>query len=130
VILLESSALIESFRANARRDIIARVRNAIVTGAAVVCEPVLLELWAGARGAGDKKKIEGISKNLHSLECDAQAWVLAKNNAVLFRAKGITFSNFDILIFSIALRHNASIIAVDKAFAKMRDIVRASTTAG
>jgi predicted nucleic acid-binding protein len=124
VILLESSALIESFRANARKDILARVRHAITSDVAVVCEPVLLELWAGVRGADEKKKITQLQNILPSLECDAETWLLAKENAALFRSKGLTFSNFDILIFSTALRHNAGIIAVDKAYAKMRDTVR------
>jgi len=124
VILLESSALIESFRKNARKDIIARVRNAIINGEAAVCEPILLELWAGASGLSEKKKIQEISETLAILECDAMVWSLARQNAKLFRAKGQTFSNFDILIFSLALRHEAGIIAVDKAYAKMRNIVR------
>lgn len=130
MILLESSALIESFRRSARKDFLARVRNAIVSGRAVVCEPVLLELWAGASGHSEKKKIEEIQSLLPSLECDALAWRIARENAILFRSKGLTFSNFDILIFSIALRHNAGIIAVDKAYANMRDIVSKAVNAG
>jgi len=126
VILLESSALIESFRHTARKDILARVRNAVVTGKAAVCEPVLLELWAGASGTAEKKKLREISDLLPCLACDAEVWQLARENAKLFRSKGLTFSNFDILIFSIALRHGAGIIAVDKAYAKMRDTVRKS----
>jgi predicted nucleic acid-binding protein len=130
VILLESSALIESFRKNARKDILARVRHAVVTGQAAVCEPVLLELWAGASGASEKKKIREISDLLPSLDCDAEAWRMARQNAILFRSKGGTFSNFDILIFSIALRHNAGIIAMDKAYAKMRNILNKAVSAG
>lgn len=55
---------------------------------------------------------------------------LARVIAIFFRSQGLTFSNFDILIFSTALRHNAGLIAVDKAYQKMRDAMRKSLSAG
>lgn len=74
MILLESSALIESFRRNGRKDILARVRNAVVTGVAALCEPVMLELWAGAKGRLEKIKIQEMQNLLPMLECDAGGW--------------------------------------------------------
>lgn len=129
MILLESSAYIENLRKGGRQDIKARVRAALLASKAAMCEPVLLELWAGCRGA-EAAVLKSFESTLPKLECDAEVWRLARENAVLFRSKGQTFSNLDILIFSIALRHNAGIIVVDKAFAKMRDLVRAAASAG
>jgi len=130
VILLESSAFIENLRAGGRRDIKARVKAALLASKAVLCEPVMLELWAGCKAGKEAKVLRQFESTLPSLPCDAEAWQLARRNAILFRSRGLTFSNFDILIFSIALRHNAGIIAVDKAYAKMRDAVRKAVNAG
>jgi len=121
VILLETSALIENLRASGRKDIKARVQAAILSTDAALCEPVLLELWAGAIGKKDAKVISAFEDALPTLECDTEVWQLAKKHAREFRAMGLTFSNVDILIFSIAVRHNAHIVAVDKAFAQMRE---------
>ncbi len=127
MILLESSAFIENLRENGRRDIKARVKAALLNSKAALCEPVLLELWGGCKAGKEAKVLKAFESTLPMLECDALVWHHARNNARLFRAKGFTFSNFDILIFSIALRHNAGIIAVDKAYAQMRDTLRKAT---
>ena len=130
MILLESSAFIENLRANGRRDIKARVKAAILASRACLCEPVMLELWAGCRAGKEAKALKQFESTLPFLECDTATWRLARENARLFRAKGLTCSNFDILIFSIAVRHNAGLIAVDKIYAKMRDTFRRSLSAG
>lgn len=124
MILLESSALIESFRKKGRADIRARVQAALLSNAAAVCDPVLLELYAGAAGRKDLDMIGDYEKNLPVLPCDEKVWNLAKTYARLFRDSGKTFSNFDILIFALARRHNAGIIAMDRAFKKMHELVR------
>lgn len=123
MILLETSALIENLRAGGRKDIKARVQAAILSTDAALCEPVLLELWAGAIGRKDAKVIRAFEDALPILECDKEVWRLAKEHARKFRANGLTFLNVDILIFSIAVRHNARIVAVDKAFGQMRQAV-------
>lgn len=124
MILLESSALIESFRKKGRADIRARVQAALLSSVAAVCDPVLLELYAGAAGSKELDLISDYEKNLPILPCDDKAWSLARNYARLFRSKGQTFSNFDILIFALAKRHNAGLIAMDRAFKKMNALLR------
>lgn len=126
MILLESSAFIENLRKNGRRDIKARVKSALLASKAALCEPVLLELWSGCKAGKEAEVLEAFQATLPILACDALVWKYAKENTRYFRSKGLTLSNFDILIFSIALRHNAGIIAVDKAYAKMRDTLRSA----
>ena len=125
MILLESSALIESFRKKGRGDIRARVQAALLSNSAAVCDPVLLELYAGAAGRKDIDMIGDYEKHLPVLPCDDKVWKLAREYARLFRSSGKTFSNFDILIFALAKRHNAGIIAMDQAFKKMNELLRA-----
>jgi|GEM_PF-2862918 len=123
MILLESSALIESFRRKGRADIRARVQAALLSNAAAVCDPVLLELYAGAAGRKDLDMIGDYEKNLPILPCDDKVWSLAREYARLFRSRGKTFSNFDILIFALARRHQAGLISMDRAFKKMHELV-------
>ncbi len=125
MILLESSALIEAFRKKGRADIRARVQAALLSNAAAVCDPVLLELYAGAAGRKELDMIGEYEKNLPILPCDDKVWSLARDYARLFRSGGKTFSNFDILIFALAKRHEAGLIAMDRAFRKMHELVRA-----
>ena len=72
-----------------------------MSNAAAVCDPVLLELYAGAAGRKDLDMIGDYEKNLPVLPCDDKVWNLAKEYACLFRSSGKTFSNFDILIFAL-----------------------------
>lgn len=127
MILLETSAFVENFREKGRKDIKARVAAALLSGAAVLCEPVLLELWSGAVGKKDSSLLKDFEETLPVLECNQAIWQLSKKYAVLFRSKGLTVTNMDLLIFTIAVYHGASIIAVDRAFAKMRDALKEST---
>ncbi len=124
MILLESSALIESFRKKGRADIRARVQAALLSNVAAVCDPVLLELYAGAAGKKELEMIREYEQNLPVLACDSEVWISAREYARLFRSRGKTFSNFDILIFALVKRHNAGIIAMDRAFRKMHELVK------
>lgn len=119
MILLESSALIESFRKKGRADIRARVQAALLSNSAAMCDPVLLELFAGAKGEKELALLRDYELHLPVLPCDNEAWALARSLAQNFRRQGKSFSNLDILIFAIARRHSAGIIAMDRAFQQM-----------
>ena len=130
MILLESSALIESFRKKGRADIRARVQAALLSSAAAICDPVLLEFYAGAAGRKELEMIADYEKNLPILPCDDKVWKLARDYARLFRSKGKPFSNFDILIFALTKRHNAGLITMDRAFRRMQELVTADSKPG
>ena len=51
-------------------------------------------------------------------------WQLAASRARLFRANGLTVSNFDTLIFATAEHHNANIVTIDGHFAQMREVLK------
>jgi predicted nucleic acid-binding protein len=51
-------------------------------------------------------------------------WQLAATRARLFRANGLTVSNFDTLIFATAEHHNANIVTKDPHFAQMRQVLK------
>ena len=115
-ILLESSALIEAARKKGRGDIRARVKAAMLSGQAVICEPVLLELMNGARGSKERKYIADLGKTLPMLTCGPDQWSYAITKAKSLRSRGKTTGNFDILIYAIAATHNCDILTIDKGF--------------
>ncbi|MFZ5630451.1 MAG: PIN domain-containing protein [Spirochaetota bacterium] len=124
MILLETSALIEAWRKNGRGDAKARVESALRSGRAALCQPVVLELSAGLRKPEEFKLLQDYLDVLPLLPISDEVWQLAANRARLFRANGLTVSNFDTLIFATAEHHNANIVTIDRHFAQMREVLK------
>ncbi len=124
MILLETSALIEAWRKNGRADAKARVESALRSGKAALCPPVVLELRAGLRRVEEFQLLEDYLEVVELLEVDTAVWNLAGERTRFFRERGLTVSNFDTLIFSVAERHNADIVTVDRHFAMMREALK------
>ena len=124
MILLETSALIEAWRRNGRGDAKARVESALRSGRAALCQPVVLELSAGLKKPEDFKLLQDYLEVLPLLPITDAVWQLAATRARLFRANGLTVSNFDTLIFETAEHHNANIVTMDRHFAQMRDVLK------
>ena len=124
MILLETSALIEAWRRNGRGDAKARVESALRSGRAALCQPVVLELSAGLKKPEDFRLLQDYLEVLPLLRITNEVWQLAATRARLFRANGLTVSNFDTLIFATAEHHNANIVTMDRHFAQMRDVLK------
>ena len=127
MILLETSALIEAWRKNGRADAKARVESALRSGRAALCQPVVLELSAGLRKPEEFKLLQDYLEVLPLLPVSDAVWQLAARRGRLFRASGLTVSNFDTLIFATAEHHNANIVTIDRHFAQMREVLRTET---
>lgn len=124
MILLETSALIEAWRKNGRGDVKARVESALRSGRAALCQPVVLELSAGLREPEELKLLQDYLDVLPLLPITDAVWQLAAKRAHLFRARSLTVSNFDTLIFATAEYHNANIVTIDRHFAQMREVLK------
>ncbi|AFM14458.1 PIN domain-containing protein [Turneriella parva] len=124
MILLETSALIEAWRKHGRGDAKARVESALRSGRAALCQPVVLELSAGLKKSEEFKLLQDYLEVLPLLPITDEVWQLAATRARLFRANGLTVSNFDTLIFATAEYHNCHIVTVDRHFARMRDMLK------
>lgn len=124
MILLETSALIEALRKNGRADAKARVESALRSGKAAICQPVILEMRAGLKHGREFDLLQEFIEVTTMLPLSDAIWELAGKRARLFREKGVTVSNFDTLIFSVAEHHNADIVTVDRHFGLMRDALK------
>lgn len=117
--LVDSSAWIEYLRASGSRAHFT-VREMVRRDfpAAGVTEPVIMELFAGARDPGNLRRIERLTSAMPLCQIDPvcdfpEAGSLYK----AMRDKGITIrSRIDCLIAAIAWRRNATIVHVDRDF--------------
>jgi len=66
VVLIDTSSWIEALRASGKISIRERVKNLMIDGAAAWCDMVTVELWNGARGHSEKKKVKTIYLHSHN----------------------------------------------------------------
>jgi predicted nucleic acid-binding protein len=116
--LIDSSAWIELFRAT-RSQTHERLRELISAGEALeTTEPVAMELLAGARTAGDRRRIKGALAACRLLSVDNAAdWEDAAAVYQSCRRAGETPRRLlDCLIAAVAIRAGVPILARDRDY--------------
>ena len=117
--LVDSSAWIEVLRPKGDEDTRRAVEDAVRAGDAVLCDMVLLELWAGAGGNHERAVIAGLEADLEILTIGKDVWREAFALARLCRAAGITVPASDLVIAACADHHGAEIVARDEHFGQI-----------
>lgn len=120
--LIDTSAWIEFLRPNGDQVIADLVEEALVCDQAATCDIVMLELWNGAGNLQQRKKLRQLEQNIHALQHTSLVWRTARNLAEKARDKGLSIPSTDLLIFSTAKLHSASLICKDKHFDWLKDI--------
>jgi predicted nucleic acid-binding protein len=113
-VLVDTSSWVEALRADGSGDVRSRVQEILVSGQAVVCDMVLLELWNGAHGEQERRKLSRLEAELEVLPTSDEIWALARRLAQRARERGRTFPATDILIAACAVGNGADIEAVDE----------------
>lgn len=119
MILIDTSAWIEYFRATGSTAAV-EVRRLLSTQLerVVICEPVAMEILAGARDDDRHAKLERLVNGLPSLRVDDA--VDFRSAAAIYRTArraGQTIRSVnDCLIAAVSIRHGASIIHRDADF--------------
>ena len=122
MVLVDTSSWVETLRESGKTDVRDRVVAFVVSGEAVWCDPVRLELWHGARGHEEKRRLEEMDRTLLSLPIDQPVWDLSMNMARRARSGGVTVPPMDLLIAACARRHQADLEAVDRHFQRLMKI--------
>jgi predicted nucleic acid-binding protein len=122
ITLIDTSSWIEALRERGKPTVRERVRELIVDGQAVWCDLVLLELWNGARGEYEKKKLNELQKEIHSLPTTDNVWELSRELARKCRKAGKTVPPSDLLIAACAFHHDAAIEHSDPHFDVIQEI--------
>ena len=115
-VLIDTSSWIEALRSSGREDVRARVRALLINGVATWCDMVAVELWHGARGDYEKKKLMEIEKQIICLPTTMEAWQLARRLAQKCRKAGHTVPSADLVIVACGLSHGVAIEHCDEHF--------------
>jgi len=109
VVLIDTSSWIEALRSNGRKEIRERVLKFMTQGTAALCDMVLVELWNGARGEYEKKRLKDLEDAILCLETTSGVWKTARQLAQKCRQAGQTVPSADLIIAACALTHGSEI---------------------
>jgi len=123
-VLIDSSSWVEALRADGRAEVRVRVAALLEAGCAAWCDLVALELWNGARGSYERKKLRELEESLILLETTAAVWRGARELADRCRKAGRTVPATDLLIAACALAHGAEIEHCDAHLDEVLALVR------
>lgn len=118
-VLIDSSAWIHGLRKDGNSKIRLAVKSCLNDGSACLCEPVLLELWNGARGVSERRYLAEIQNVLEVLPTSPRVWSRSYRLADKARARGITVPAIDILIISVAAEYKSDLLHDDAHFTKL-----------
>jgi predicted nucleic acid-binding protein len=121
--LVDTSAWVEYLRPGLS-EVGERVESLVLNDEAAWCDMVMLELWNGARGQEEKRKLVELSVAVPRLETTTEVWALAHKLAVRCRDKGKTLPATDILVAACALHYRVGLEHKDAHFAEIMPLVK------
>jgi predicted nucleic acid-binding protein len=113
--LVDTSAWVEYLRPGGS-NVAENVEALLLSDEAAWCDIVILELWNGARGQEEKRKLEELSAAATRLETTNEVWELARRLAARCRDKGKTVPAVDVLIAASAVYHEVQLEHKDGHF--------------
>lgn len=113
--LVDTSAWVEYLRPGLS-EVGERVESLVLADDAAWCDMVMLELWNGARGQEEKRKLSELSATATCLETTIEVWKLAHRLATRCRDKGKTVPAADILVAACATHHGVELEHKDGHF--------------
>ncbi len=123
--LVDTSAWIEALRTAGDEEVRARVAELLGAGQASLCPMVVLELWNGAGGEAEQKKIRSLVDELPCHEITADVWRRANSLARSCRHSGVTVPGTDILIAATAEVYQVRLLHADRHFTLINDVLSA-----
>ena len=115
--LIDTSSWIEALRRRGDEEVRMRVHKLLIEGQAVWCDMVLLELWNGAKGDYEKKRLGELEKEMVCLPTTPLVWKKARSLARHCQDQGVTAPATDLLIVACARAHEVEIEHQDAHFA-------------
>ena len=122
MVLIDTSSWIEALRKNGKKEIKDRVYKLLIEGKVVFCHMVLLELWNGAQGDYEKKRLKELEEAIPCISTSSDVWEVANTLAKGCRSSGYTIPSTDILIAACSIFHSTSIDHCDSHFDKIFEV--------
>lgn len=116
MILVDTSAWVDFFRGRGR--LVGAVDEALETGQAVLCGPVLTEIRRGLL-APQRKQVLSLLSGCRVLEAPGELWVEAGDLGFLLGRRGVSVKTLDLLIATYALAHDVELLTGDADFKHM-----------
>lgn len=113
--LVDTSAWVEYLRSGNNKTA-ENVEALLLTDEAAWCDMVMLELWNGARGQEEKRKLAELAAIAPRLETTNEVWELAHRLAMRCRDKGKTVPAADVLVAACAAHHELELEHKDEHF--------------
>ena len=113
--LVDTSAWVEYLRTG-NSEAAENVEALVLADEAAWCDMVMLELWNGARGPAEKRKLAELSAAAPRLETTSEVWELAHRLAARCRDKGKTVPAADVLVAACAAHHDVELEHKDGHF--------------
>ncbi len=120
--LVDTSSWVEALRKNGEKEIRDRVYKLLMEGNVVFCHMVLLELWNGAQGEYEKKKLKELEETIPCLPTSNEVWEISNTIARKCRSSGFTIPATDIVIAACSIFHEVSIDYCDSHFDKIFEV--------
>ncbi len=114
--LIDTSSWVEALRRDGQANIRDRVRKLMVSGESALCDTVLVELWNGARGSSEIKKLKELESEITCVPTTEGTWALARELARRCRKTGITVPVSDLVIAACAAHHQMELEHCDRHF--------------
>jgi predicted nucleic acid-binding protein len=113
VILVDTSAWVDFFRGTGR--LANDVEEALVSGEAAVCGPIVTELRRGLRRDHRSRVLRALD-GCRLLEQPDDLWTLAGDLGAILGRRGLTVKTLDLLIATYAIAHGAPLLTADSDF--------------
>ncbi len=114
--LIDTSSWIHQIRRRGDAKVRARVEQLLLSGEAVWCPVVRLELWAGVGSDTDRKVLRAYQERIPELAITDEIWELACRLADQCRRSGLTVPPNDVFIAACARHYGLEIECEDAHF--------------
>ncbi len=115
IILIDTCAWIDFFKSQTGQ-LGNQVAKLIEMNQAAITGIVITELLQGIKNEKESKRLQLLLQSIHYLKTEENDWIKAGQLAGNLRTKGLTLPLTDVLIATIAQRHDISILTIDKHF--------------
>jgi predicted nucleic acid-binding protein len=122
-VLVDTSAWIESLRERGPVAVRDEVWDTVRQGDAVLCDVVRLELWHGARGQAEQRRIQQLEDTVDRVDIGQPVWDLAVDLARQARAGGLTVPVADLLVVACARHHGLALLHRDAHLDRLLEVL-------
>lgn len=114
-VLIDTSAWIEASHLREESWLQDRIVHLLRNNSAVTTEPIIFEILAGVK-PHRRKFWETRLQGVKHVNVRTEDWYTVASYASRLRRRGITITNFDMLIATIAIENNLSLLHRDRDF--------------